>query len=177
MQAGAGCRESKKHFVRAGVGCIVVAAAAPFMNTPVAVILSRKGPNVQTVAPNETVSDAVRHMNEKKIGCVVVLEGGAIAGIFTERDVLTRVVGESRDPKATLVSAVMTREIQTITPENTLGEVMDIFTRKRCRHLPVLVAGAMRGLISIGDVSRWLAESHRAEAEQLRQYISGGYPT
>ncbi len=147
------------------------------MNTPVSVILSRKGTNVQTVSPGDTVADAVKHMNEKRIGCVVVLDGRAIAGIFTERDVLTRIVGEGRDPKATLVQSVMTTEIETITPDHTLGEVMAIFTNKRCRHLPVMIEGAMRGLISIGDVSRWLADSHRAEAEHLRQYISGGYPT
>jgi CBS domain-containing protein len=147
------------------------------MNTPVAVLLSRKGSAVQTVTSSETVAGAVHVMNEKKIGSVLVIEGGRLVGIFTERDVLTRVVADGIDPKTTLVETVMTDRLETITPEMTLGDVMGIFTRKRCRHLPVVAQGELLGLISIGDVSRWLADTHQAEAEHLRQYISGGYPT
>lgn len=147
------------------------------MNTPVAVLLSRKGGEVQTADISSTVADAVRLMNEHRIGCVVITDQGKLAGIFTERDVLTRVVGEGRDPQATGVAVVMTQSPHTITPEVTIAEVMEIFTEKRCRHLPVMNGDKMDGLISIGDVSRWLTDVHRAEAEHLRQYISGGYPT
>jgi CBS domain-containing protein len=147
------------------------------MNTPVAVLLSRKGSAVQAVAPSDTVADAVRVMNEKKIGSVLVVEGGRLSGIFTERDVLSRVVAAGVDPRTTRVSAVMTARLETIAPDMTLGEVMGLFTNKRCRHLPVVCDGELLGLISIGDVSRWLADTHRAEVEHLRQYIAGGYPT
>jgi len=147
------------------------------MNTPVAVLLSRKGSAVTAVASSETVADAVRVMNEKKIGSVLVNENGFLVGIFTERDILSRVVAAGRDPKTTRVKEVMTDKLQTITPETTLGDVMELFSRLRCRHLPVLNGGELLGLISIGDVSRWLADTHRAEAEHLRQYIAGGYPT
>ena len=147
------------------------------MNTPVAVLLSRKGGEVQTAEISSTVADAVRLMNEHRIGCVVITDQGKLAGIFTERDVLTRVVGEGRDPQATGVTVVMTQNPHTITPDVTIAEVMEIFTEKRCRHLPVMNGDKMDGLISIGDVSRWLTDVHRAEAEHLRQYISGGYPT
>jgi len=147
------------------------------MNTPVAVLLSRKGGEVQTAEISSTVADAVRLMNKHRIGCVVITDQGKLAGIFTERDVLTRVVGEGRDPQSTGVTVVMTQNPHTITPEVTIAEVMEIFTEKRCRHLPVMNGEKMDGLISIGDVSRWLTDVHRAEAEHLRQYISGGYPT
>lgn len=147
------------------------------MNTPVAVLLSRKGSAVQTVAPSDTIADAVRVMNEKKIGSVLVVEGGRLSGIFTERDVLSRVVGAGVDPRTTRVSVVMTAQLETIAPDMTLGDVMGLFTHKRCRHLPVVADGELLGLISIGDVSRWLADTHQAEAEHLRQYIAGGYPT
>jgi len=147
------------------------------LNTPVAVLLSRKGSAVQTVSPSATVADAVRVMNDKKIGSVLVVEGGRLTGIFTERDVLSRVVGAGVDPRTTRVSAVMTVHLETISPEMTLGDVMGLFTNKRCRHLPVVSDGELLGLISIGDVSRWLADTHQAEAEHLRQYIAGGYPT
>lgn len=147
------------------------------MNTPVAVLLSRKGSAVQAVTPSDTVADAVRVMNEKKIGSVLVIEGGRLVGIFTERDVLLRVVAAGLDPRVTRVRVVMSARLETITPETTLGDVMGLFTHKRCRHLPVVDNGQLLGLISIGDVSRWLADEHRAEAEHLRQYIAGGYPT
>ena len=147
------------------------------MNTPVAMLLSRKGSAVQAVTPSDTVTDAVRVMNDKKIGSVLVLEDNRLAGIFTERDVLLRVVAAGLDPRTVRVRDVMTCELETVAPHTTLGEVMVIFTQKRCRHLPVLVDGELQGLVSIGDVSRWLADAHRTEAEQLRQYIAGGYPS
>src|SRR5882724_6207825 len=99
------------------------------MNTPVAVLLSRKGSAVTAVASSETVADAVRVMNEKKIGSVLVNENGFLVGIFTERDILSRVVAAGRDPKTTRVKEVMTNKLETIAPETTLGEVMEMFTR------------------------------------------------
>jgi CBS domain-containing protein len=147
------------------------------MNTPVAVLLSRKGSAVIAVASSDSIADAVRVMNEKKIGSVLVNDNGCLVGIFTERDILSRVVAAGRDPQTTRVKEVMTEKLQTITPDTTLGDVMELFSRLRCRHLPVLMNGELLGLVSIGDVSRWLADTHRAEAEQLRQYIAGGYPT
>jgi CBS domain-containing protein len=147
------------------------------MNTPVASLLERKGSAVHTVASSDTVADAVRVMNERKIGSVLVVDGGRLVGIFTERDVLSRVVAAGVDPRATRVSVVMSSRLETVAPDLTIGDVMGIFTNKRCRHLPVVAEGELLGLISIGDVSRWLADTHRAEAEQLRQYIAGGYPT
>jgi CBS domain-containing protein len=147
------------------------------MNTPVSVLLGRKGTSVQTVPVTASVAEAVRVMNEKRIGCIVVLDGGRLAGMFTERDVLTRVVGEGRDPRTTGVREVMSTNPQTVSPAATIAEVMEIFTHKRFRHLPVVVDDALQGLVSIGDVSRWLTDTHKAEAEHLRQYISGGYPT
>ena len=112
-------------------------------------------------------------MNHHKIGAVLVMNGSSLAGIFTERDVLSRVVGGGRDPSTTPVTSVMTADVLTITPETTVDEVMDIFRDKRCRHLPVMNGGHLQGLISIGDVSAWIANMHRAEAETLRQYIAG----
>ena len=116
-------------------------------------------------------------MNRHKIGAILVMDGEKLAGIFTERDVLTRVVAGDLDPKTTPITAVMTTSVLTTTPVATVQQVMEIFTERRCRHLPVIEDGRLKGLISIGDVSRWVANSHRAEAESLRQYISGGLAT
>jgi CBS domain-containing protein len=105
----------------------------------------------------------------------VVREGDEVVGIFTERDVLRRVVGASVDPKIMRVADVMTKDLITISLETTIEETMVIFAEKRCRHLPVISNGELVGLISIGDISRWVADAHRAEAEHLKNYISGGF--
>ncbi|MEY4940076.1 MAG: hypothetical protein RIQ93_1811 [Verrucomicrobiota bacterium] len=145
------------------------------MNTPISAILERKGSTVFFVAPTATVSEAVAEMNRHRVGSVLVLDDSRLVGIFTERDVLRRVVGACADPKKTLVAAVMTPEVITISPETTLEDTLMLITEKRCRHLPVVKGGKLRGAISIGDVTRWVADHHRAEAEHLKNYITCGF--
>jgi len=111
------------------------------------------------------------------VGAILVLEGGRLVGIFTERDVLRRVVGDGLDPLGVKVSEVMSTKLTTIKPDTTVEDAMQIFTEKRCRHLPVLDGTRLDGAISIGDVTRWMADHHQAEAEHLKNYISGGFPT
>lgn len=146
------------------------------MNTPISAILDRKGSTVHAVAPTLSVYDAVSEMNRHRIGAIIVVDGTRLVGMFTERDVLRRVVGAGIDPKRSLVADVMSPGVITIGPEATIEQTMTIFTEQRCRHLPVVSAGALRGVISIGDVTRWMADAHRAEAEHLRNYITGGAP-
>jgi CBS domain-containing protein len=124
-----------------------------------------------------TVTQAAEEMRRRKVGSVLVLEGGLLVGIFTERDVLWRVVAAGLDPKTTLLDKVMTRDPITIEPTTSIQHVMNVFTEKRFRHMPVLEGGRLMGLISIGDVLRWAAVAHRQESEQLKQYITGGYPS
>ena len=145
------------------------------MNAPITAILDRKGRNVFSVSPTMTVSEAVAEMNGHRVGSVLVLDAGGLVGIFTERDVLRRVVGAGVDPKRTLVSDVMTASVITISPDASVEETMVLFTEKRCRHLPVLDNGKLVGTISIGDITRWMADSHRAEAEHLKNYITTGF--
>jgi len=144
------------------------------MNVPISALLQRKGSAVHGIAPTLSIFEAVAEMNRLRIGAIVILENGKLAGIFTERDVLRRVVGTGIDPRKVLVSDVMTSDVLTVGPETTVEEVAALFTEKRCRHLPVVAEGNLVGLISIGDISRWVADAHRAEAEHLRNYISGG---
>lgn len=147
------------------------------MNTSIATLLDGKGRALHAVPVTVTVFEAVEAMNRHRIGAMLVMNGTKLAGIFTERDVLTRVISASLDPKSTPVSKVMSAEVITIAPETTVQQVMDIFAEKRCRHLPVIQNEKLVGLVSIGDVSRWVANTHRAEAESLRQYIAGGLST
>lgn len=145
------------------------------MNTPITAILDRKGRHVYAVSPTMTVSDAVAEMNRHRVGSVLVLDAGRLVGIFTERDVLRRVVGAGVDPTRALVAEVMTAGVITISPDASLEDTMVLFTEKRCRHLPVIESGNLVGTISIGDITRWMADSHRAEAEHLKNYIAGGF--
>lgn len=147
------------------------------MNTSIATLLEQKSGAIFTIPSTVTVAEAVQEMNAHKVGSVLVMSGLRLAGIFTERDVLRRVVGDNLDPKLTPITKVMTAEVLTIPSTATVQQVMDLFTEKRCRHLPVMDHGVLVGLISIGDVSRWVANMHRAEAESLRQYIAGGLST
>jgi CBS domain-containing protein len=147
------------------------------MNTSIATLLEGKGRALHTVPASVTVFEAVQKMNQHRIGAMLVMEGSKLAGIFTERDALTRVIAASLDPKSTPLANVMTAKVLTVAPEVTVQQVMDIFAEKRCRHLPVVQHDRLVGLISIGDVSRWVANAHRAEAESLRQYIAGGLTT
>ena len=146
------------------------------MNTPISALLERKGSVVYTVPPTLSIYDAVSEMNRHRIGAIVIVDGARLVGIFTERDALRRVVGAGLDPRRALVADVMTAGLITIAPEATIEQTMNIFTEKRCRHLPVVSEGQLLGLISIGDVTRWMADAHRAEAEHLKSYIAGGFP-
>lgn len=146
------------------------------MNVPVSAILDRKGRQVYSVAPSVTVAEAVAEMNLHRVGSVLVIEGGRLVGIFTERDVLRRLVGPGLDPHRVTVDKVMTANVMTIAPDFSIEESMALFTEKRFRHLPVLDDGKLVGTISIGDITRWLSDHHRAEAEHLKNYITGGFP-
>lgn len=147
------------------------------MNTPVEVLLSHKGTEIFSVAGRDTVEEAVCEMSGRNVGSVVVLENGELIGLLTERDILTRVVAAGRQPDLTCVADVMTRHPVIISPQATIEDAMNLFTDKRCRHLPVLdeETGQLFGLISIGDVTRWLVETQHNEVVHLRQYIAGEF--
>jgi len=147
------------------------------MNTSISVLLEHKGRGTVSVSPSVTVTQAAEEMNRRRVGSVLVMEGGRLVGIFTERDVLWRVVAAGLDPKTTALDHVMTRNPVTVEPGTPIQDVMDIFTERRFRHMPVVDSGRLMGLVSIGDVLRWAAAVHRQEAEQLKQYITGGYPS
>jgi CBS domain-containing protein len=102
---------------------------------------------------------------------LLVLERGRPVGIFTERDVLVRVVAAGLDPKVTPVGEVMTRSLVAVHSETTVGEAMRIITEKRCRHLPVVDDTRLRGLISIGDLTSWLVRDHERTIADLHDYI------
>lgn len=134
-------------------------------------ILARKGREIVTVAPGDTVLEAARLMNARGIGSVLVLEGGAPAGIFTERDVLRRVVAEQRDPAATPVRDVMTTSLITCRPDSSLAECAAVMTARRIRHLPVVGPDGLCGLITSGDVLAFQFAEQEATLRHLSSYF------
>lgn len=144
------------------------------MQEKIQAILDNKGPMVHAVSPWATVATAVVEMNAQRIGSLVVLEEDRLFGIFTERDVLVRVVAAHRDPATTPVGEVMTREVVTIRPDTLVEEAMQLISRRRCRHLPVLDGGRLVGLVSSGDLTQWLVRHHEAEISDLVGYVTQG---
>lgn len=134
-------------------------------------LLTRKHGDVVTVVGTTTVLDASTLMVERGIGGVVVLDGDRLAGIFTERDVLRRVVAMRRDPAQTLVQDVMTTPVLTVTRETTLEECRATMTERRIRHLPVIDASGLAGLVSSGDVLAYEAAERQETIHQLESYV------
>ena len=145
------------------------------MNTRIRDILHRKGEDVYSVGPLATVIEAVNTMNDHHVGSVLVCEGGEPIGVFSERDVLVRVVAAHRDPRQTLVRDVMTTRLYTATPNDTLLEVMRLMTDRRCRHVPVMEGDRLIGLVSIGDLTKATQYDLRQEVRELSTYIGGPY--
>ena len=137
-------------------------------------VLSAKGATLYTIDSSLTVLLATQLMNQHKIGAVVVTDEGRVMGIFTERDVLSRIVAEQRSPSQTLVADVMTREVICCDPDTDLDEVSAIMKNRRVRHLPVCGAGGrLLGLVSIGDVNAHYASNQEQTIHFLSDYIYG----
>ena len=142
----------------------------------VSALIADKGRQVYTVSPAATVREAVREMNEKGVGALLVLVEDHPVGIFTERDVLRRVVDEGRNPQATRVADVMTTDVLVVEPTTPVEQVMATMTARRIRHLPVVDAGELVGIISIGDVTRWMSRNQEAHIQRMTDYITGRAP-
>ena len=137
----------------------------------VATILSKKGHAVASVSETDFVLDAAKLMREKHIGSVIVVRGDAVAGIFTERDTLYRVIADGKDPAITRVSEVMTAPVTTVAPETTLFDCAQIMTSRRMRHIPVIENGKLAGIVTAGDIMAYRI-SHLEESNVfLQEYL------
>ena len=145
--------------------------------TAVAKILqSKPDTTVHTIAPTASVFDALQLMADKHIGALVVTEGDAIVGIFTERDYARKIALLGRTSAATLARDVMTTAVRFVRPEQTSEQCMQIMSTGRLRHLPVVDAsGKLVGMISIGDLVKDIISEQKFIIEQLEQYITGSH--
>jgi CBS domain-containing protein len=136
-------------------------------------LLEKKGAQVHAVSPGATVLDATRQMNEHRVGAVVVLQEGRMVGIFTERDVLRRVVAEQQSPITTRVRDVMTQDVLCCDPSTTIDEASRIMRDRRVRHLPICDdAGRVQGLVSIGDINAFHADVQESTIRLLSDYVN-----
>lgn len=140
-------------------------------------ILQRRTPNLCVLSDRQTVTDAVTTLTECKIGALLVVnDRGWLAGVFTERDLMTRVVARRRDPDKTLLGDVMTPDPVTASPEEDRNSAMRKMKAAGCRHLPVVVAnGEVVDMLSMRDLLFVEIAEREAEVVQLRQYIAGSY--
>ena len=134
--------------------------------------ISLKGGTVASLGPGATVLEAALLMNERGIGSVIVIDKDRLAGIFTERDVLRRVVAEQRDPATTKLADVMTSPVACAAPHTTLDEIRQVMRERRIRHVPVVNAKRVLGMISIGDLNKAEREVQVETIRYLEQYIS-----
>lgn len=146
------------------------------ISTAAGTILQNKGREMWTISPEAMVYDAIQLMNEKKVGALPVLDGARVVGIVSERDYMSKVILEGKSSKETPVRDIMTRRVVTVTRDQTISECMRIITEERVRHLPVVEDGALIGIVSIGDLVKWIIATQRITIEQLEKYIAGSYP-
>lgn len=142
----------------------------------VAAVLKEKGSKVFTISPEATVWEAAKAMDGHNVGSLLVVEGERPVGIFSERDLMRRVVVPGKDPKKVRVRDAMSSEVTVVEPGTRVKEAMAIMTERRCRHLPVVEGGHIVGLVSIGDLVRWISRDQAFQIRMLEQYITGAYP-
>jgi CBS domain-containing protein len=123
--------------------------------------------SLHAVGPDTPVIECVRRMTAEKIGAVIVMDGERLIGIFTERDALNKVLAAGLDPVSTKISEVMTRDPFCIPPATTVGEAMELVTRRRFRHLPIVENGKVLAVVSSGDLTHWLVKDQVGEVQEL----------
>ena len=136
-------------------------------------ILKRKGTEVATIAPGATVAEALARLKEHNVGALIVsADRRTVAGILSERDIVRRLADDGAKLLDSPVSTVMTKNVHTCRPDDSIAELMTQMTVRRIRHLPVVVSGRLVGIVSIGDVVKDRVEEVEQEAQALREYIT-----
>ena len=136
-------------------------------------ILERKNDGVLSVSPDTIVFDTIQKMAERSAGTALVMEGEKLVGIVSERDFIRKVYLQNQCGKGVKVKDIMSTELSTVAPDETLENCMAAMTARRIRHLPVLEDGKVVGVISIGDIVKYMAEEKEFEIKNLQNYISG----
>lgn len=139
--------------------------------------MQNKGRELWSTSPDATVYEAIGMMGEKGIGALVVLEDGVVVGVLSERDYSRKVVLQGRTSRDTKVGDILSHPVITVGPADSIGHCMQLMTTERIRHLPVVdERNHLLGVISMGDLVKWVMQTQSQTIQQLHGYISGEYP-
>ena len=136
-------------------------------------VLKTKGSSVWSVGPKNTVYEALEIMADKDVGALVVKDGEKLVGIFSERDYARKVVLIGKHAQETRIDELMTTEVYSISPGDTVEECMAVMTAAHCRHMPIFEDGNLVGIVSIGDIVNATINEHKVKIRDLEKYITG----
>ena len=143
------------------------------LNDSVDVILKEKPGNVWSISPERSVYEAIQEMADKQVGALLVMSEGVLTGIISERDYARKVILVGRSSRNTEVKEIMTSPVVCVTPAHSLDECMALMTAHRIRHLPVMKGQQVVGVLSIGDLVKWIISAQEATIRHLEHYITG----
>ena len=141
----------------------------------ISAILSQKSTEIYSITPETSVYDGVAMLAEKNVGAVLVMDGDKLVGMFSERDYTRKVVLRGKRSRETAVSEIMSTDLKVVQPREAVEVCLRLMTDKRIRHLPVVEDDKVVGIISIGDLVKWVISCQSAAIAHLENYISGGY--